>query len=508
MRRCFIFVVTYIVLGVSQLVLQAQETNNIVQSDSNSLNQSKIYIVPIREQIDGKQEVFIRRSVREANEAEADLIIINMKTPGGSLRSTMEIFDILDSFNKKVVTYINDEAYSAGALIAAVTDEIYMSPEAVIGAATAIMIGPGGAPMEIPEDVSAKFSSALRGKVRSKAAKKGHNPAVFEAMIDMKKELVVDGQTICKEGEILTLTADEAFTQYGDPAKPLLAAGIFEDMDALISHLGFADAQRVEMEHTGTELVGAWLTSISPILLLIAGIGLYMEFKSPGFGVPGLIGIVAAALYFIGGYVAGFSALGWLIVFVIGVILIFGEVLLFPGTFVLGVTGAVLIALSVTMAFLDYDPNYNPEEKPIQQDEIPAIEQVEESESTLSEKSEYINRIVTKRFNELGIVLLGFIVSLVVLAKVLPHTPFYSRIVSTTSSGVESVESRQEENKQLIGAKGVALSDLKPGGKGKFGADVVDIVSDDEWIEKGENIAIVEFRNATAVVVKDSQALT
>lgn len=491
-------------------------------SDATGNSSARVYIVPVEGGIDGKQEIILRRAVREANLNEAEILIINMNTPGGALNSTMEIFDILDSFNGDTVTFVDDEAYSAGALIAGATTKIFMSPDSVIGAATAIMVGPGGTPMEIPEDVGAKFSSALRGKIRSKALKNGHNPAVFEAMIDMKKELIVDGQVICKEGEILTLTAQEAFKSYGDPPKPLLAAGIVKDIDELIQVLGYQGAIRVEIEPTGTEMVGAWLTSISPILLLVAMIGLYMEFKSPGFGVPGLIGIVAAGLYFLGGHVAGFSEIGWMIVFFVGVVLIFCEVLLFPGTFVLGVTGAVLIALSVTMAFLDYDPNYDPQsEKPSQQEVAePQTDDTENNEPMtqierilpnpeegleIESKTSYLKNAVLDRFRELGLVFAGFAVSLVVLAKVLPHTPFYSRIVSLSASGVESVQEIKEENDKFVGASGVTISGLRPGGKARFGKDVLDVISDDGLLDRGIRVKIIEFSNSTAVVVKDNK---
>lgn len=477
-------------------------------SDNSTLDEtgSLVYVIPVQDEISGKQEVFLRRAVREANEMEAEVLILDMKTPGGSLAATMDIFDILESFNGLTVTYVNDEAYSAGALIAAATNRIFMAPDSVIGAATAIMIGPGGTPIDLPEDVKAKFSSAMQAKVRSKANKNGHNFAVFEVMIDMKKELVVDGEVISKEGDILTLTADEATKKYGDPPKPLLAEAVIDDLDLLVQYLGYQSSDRVDLEYTGTELVGSWLTSISPILLLIAMVGLYMEFQSPGFGVPGLIGIVAAGLYFLGGYIAGFSALGWLIVFIIGVILIFGEVFLFPGTFVLGVTGAVLMALSITMAFLDYDPNFNPspaefvdDESPISQDESGDIADV------TKERSDYFKNAILKRFKELGVVMVGFLVSLIVLAKVLPRTPVYNRIVSQSSSGVESVEKIRKENESFIGQTGIALTDLRPGGKGTFGKDVIDVVSDEGLLEKGQSVRIIEFRNSTAVVIPNQE---
>lgn len=465
-------------------------------------------IIPVKDGITGRYEVFFRRVIREANEEGVSLLVIDMKTPGGSLQTTMELFDILETFNGRTVTFVNDEAYSAGALIAAATQAIYMTPDSVMGAATAIMVGPGGAPMELPESVDAKFSSALRAKIRSKAAINGHRPDVFEAMIDRKLKLEVDGEVLCDEGEILTLTGEEAFTSYGDPPKPLVAAGLVEDMDQLLEELGYADARRIEAVETGSETLGYWLDFASPVILLIALAGLYLEFKSPGFGVPGLIGIVAASLYFIGGNVAGFSTMAWLIVFVVGVILIFGEVLVFPGTFVLGVTGAVLMAVSILMAFLDYDPNRAPQTTESQ----PALpESASESarkamESTDSGSrmttSEYLMNALNKRFRELGVVFVGLIASMIVLAKVLPHTPYYARIVSQTASGMDSVQEEKQRHSTMIGQVGTAINELRPGGKARFGNTVLDVISDDGIIEPGTPVEIISYSTSTARVIQ------
>lgn len=476
----------------------------------------KVVIIPVQDQITGRHEVFFRRIVREANEVKADLLLLDMKTPGGSLAVTMEIFNILDSFNGDTVTFVNDEAYSAGALIAAATHRIYMKPDSVMGAATAIMMGPGGAPMELPESVDAKFSSALRAKVRSKATRNGHNAEVFEAMIDRKLKLEIDGQVLCDEGEILTLTGEEAFREFGDPPKPLVAAGLVENIDDLLGILGYKNAERIQAQETGSETLGYWLDLASPILLLVAVVGLYMEFKTPGFGVPGLIGIVAAALYFLGGYVAGFSTWAWMLVFLVGVALIFGEVLLFPGTFVLGITGLVLMVASLTMAFLDYDPNRDPQPQNERQTAPERYESTRISPAPVEapEKpapslvDDYLTNALLKRAREFGAVFLMLAVTLFGLAKILPKTPYYHRIVSTTASGVESVKSEKSQHDALIGVVGRCLTDLHPGGKAQFGSRVLDVISDDGVLDSGTSVRIVAFTSSTARVVKDATSST
>src|SRR5690606_24263964 len=95
-----------------------------------------------------------------------------------------------------------------------------------------------------------------------------------------------------------------------------------ESIDALLTQLGYENFARVTIEPTGAEKLGIWINRIGPLLLVIGIIGLYVEFKTPGFGVPGVVGIAAFAIYFLGGYVAGFSGGIWFLIFITGLILL------------------------------------------------------------------------------------------------------------------------------------------------------------------------------------------
>src|SRR5882672_1945694 len=163
--------------------------------------------------------------------------------------------------------------------------------------------------------------------------------AVIEAMIDKSTGLVltnvVDGVTnrvvISKEGDILTLTNTEAEKEYGNPPKKLLSSGTVKDIDALLKLLGYDGAERHDIKVTGMEKIGSWLNAISPLLLIIGVVGIYIEMKTPGFGIAGIIGISAFVLYFLGGYAAGLSGLEWIVVFVIGLALVIVELFVYPG---------------------------------------------------------------------------------------------------------------------------------------------------------------------------------
>ena len=194
---------------------------------------ANVVVIPIRAQI-AKPELFIlRRGLKDAIENKVDTIVLDMETPGGELEVTFEMLKALEKFPGKTVTYVNREAISAGALIAAGTDEIHFAPEGVIGAAAPVLAT--GA--EIDETMRSKIVSYLKARVRSISEGKGYRGEVVSAMIDMDSELKIGDTVIKKKGELLSLTAQEAMKTYGTPPLPLLGAGISKDLNALLDQL-------------------------------------------------------------------------------------------------------------------------------------------------------------------------------------------------------------------------------------------------------------------------------
>ena len=283
----------------------------------------------------------------------------------------------------------------------------------------------------------------------------------------------MDDEVLNKEGNILTLTDRQAAKEYGNPPKPLLSSGTVESLDALLTQLGYAVAQRVEIKPTGTETLGTWINTISPLLLIIGMIGLYIEFKTPGFGLPGILGIAAFALYFLGGYVAGLSGAAWAVVFVVGLILVALELFVFPGTLIAGISGAVLMLVAIVMGMVDMYPG-TPTLPTFPQLQLP--------------------------LRDLGIAVVGTVVIGLILAPILPKTPFFRKLVSQTASGITSVAAQEAQQEARIGQIGVAISQLYPGGKAKFGNQILDVLTQGELVENGRPVKIIGHTGSDAVV--------
>jgi len=456
-------------------------------AESTTNAAKKVYILPIRDDIMPPLVYLVRRGVKEAMEAKADLLVLDMETNGGRVDTTREIIGILNEFKGDTVTFVNKDAFSAGAFIAVATKKIFMAPESVIGAAAPIVMSPGGDGVEkMPDTYEKKMTSAVKAMVRATAEKHGHNIAVIEAMIDKTRGLVLtnisetatNSVVIAKEGDILTLTNTEAEKEYGNPPKKLLSSGTVKDIESLLAQLGYAGATQHRINPTGMEKIGTWLNMVSPLLLIIGMAGIYIEFKTPGFGLPGIVGIAAFALYFLGGYVAGLSGAEWVVVFVLGLALVFVELFVYPGTVMIGLTGATLMLAAIIMAMVDLYPATTPGILPA----MPSFDKFE------------------LPFQNLIIAMFGGGLVIWLASLILPQTPLYRSVISSSASGMKTEATLEAQKKSRHGQTGQTTSALRPGGKAQFGDEILDVISQGDMLAKGTRVRIIGGSGSEAIV--------
>jgi len=467
----------------------AENANETSPSQANL--KKKIFIIPVRNDIMPPILYVIRRGVKEAMEAEAECIIIDMNTNGGRVDITEEIFEIINKFKGKTVTYVNKDAYSAGAFIAVSTDQIYMAPQSVIGAAAPIMVGPGGGAAELPSTMEAKMNSAIRAKIRTQAEKNGYAIDVIEAMVDKSKILERDGKTICAKDEILTLTDIEAATKYGEKQIPLLSSGTVENIDALIKELGYSNAKRIDIKPLGAEELGSWISTISPLLLLIGIGGLYIEFKTPGFGIFGAIGIAALIVYFFGGYVSGLAGIEWVGIFLLGIILVAIEIFIIPGTLFVGLFGAACIFISIIMGMTDLYPN------------LPwfPISPIEGGPSPV-EGIDFSMPDFSKPLRDISIAILLSIPLIWTLSKWLPHSKYLDQLRINSVSGAKSIAALSAKLESRQNQIGKTTTPLNPGGKALFGDELYNVITQGEMVQSGISVKVIRNTGNDLVVVE------
>jgi membrane-bound serine protease (ClpP class) len=397
---------------------------------------TSVVVIPIREQVARPVLYILRRGLKEAIEQKADAVVLDIKTPGGALDVTFAMMEALEKFPGEKIAFVNDQALSAGAFISATADEIWFAPRGKIGAAAPV----NATGQEIDKSMRLKIVSYLKAEVRSLSEGKGYRGQVISAMIDEDYEFKIGDKVIKPKGELLTLTASEASATYGEPPEPLLAAGIAKDIEELLQTKFGENGYSVKtLEVTWSEQLAVWMNAISPILLGLGMLALFVEFKTPGFGIFGITGIALLVIVFLGNFVAGLSGHEPLLVFVIGVLLIGIELFFFPGTVVMALTGVVLILGSLLWSMADVWP-----EQPL----------VIDQDLLLLPLQKML----------LGLLVAGGVFALV--ARYLPRGWMWDRLAvggAVQGSGVPLTA--RHELDSVIGREGVAVTDLFPSGQ-------------------------------------------
>ncbi len=399
-----------------------------------------IVVIPVRNEVDSPLLYIIRRGLKEAIADKADVVVLDMKTPGGALDVTFEIMEALGKFPGQTITFVNPEALSAGAFISATTEEIWFTPDGVIGAAAPVM-STGG---EIDATMRQKIVSYLKARMRATSEGKGYRGQVISAMIDSDYELKIGDQVLKGKGELLSLTATEASVTYGDPAQPLLAAGVARDLnDLLTQKFGETGYVVKTLEITWSEHFAVFLRALSPILLGIGLLAIYIEFKTPGFGVFGITGIICLAIVFLSNSVAGLSGHEPMLVFGVGFILVLVELIFFPGVVFVALSGMALMLGSLLWSMADIWPN-----QPV----------------TLRDD------LFLGPLRDLGLGLLVAVGLALALARFIPKGWFFSRLAVTNAvMGSAQVAGAAPElgaaASTLIGRTAVAATGLFPSGQ-------------------------------------------
>ncbi|HEV2146650.1 MAG TPA: NfeD family protein [Longimicrobiaceae bacterium] len=299
----------------------------------------KVYRIPVTGVVEMGLAPFIERSLREAQEAGATAAVLDIDTPGGRIDAAEQIADALRDAPIPTYAYVNRRAFSAGAMIALATDGVFMRPGSVMGAATPVN-GEG-------EKLSEKMVSAMRSEFRALAEERGLDPRVAEGMVD--ESIGVPGVT--EPGQLVSLSTQEAAA--------LGYAREVQDWDGVLAAVGAPRARTVTTEVNWAEQVVRFVTNpmVAPFLLSLGFLGLLIELKTPAFGMAGLAGATSLGLFFGSHLIVGLAGWEVLVLVAAGIILLLVEALVLPGFGVAGILGVLAMGGAVVLSLLGNFPS-------------------------------------------------------------------------------------------------------------------------------------------------------
>nr|WP_143833810.1 nodulation protein NfeD [Oceanobacillus senegalensis] len=418
-------------------------TNHVINAESEDSRGKLVYFIPIEREVERGLQAFLERTTSEAIGSGADHIIFEIDTPGGRVDSAGQIATIIQNLEIPTTSFIINEALSAGSYIALNTDNIYFVSHATMGA-SGVITGDGTA-------ADKKAQSAWKEKMIAAAESKGRDPIFAEAMADPSIHLPEYG---APEGEFLTLNPNDAL-EIG------YAEGIVDDRVELLHKLGLSEARIIETEPTLAEEIARFLTNpvVYSILLSLASLGLIVELYSPGFGIPGIMGLTALILFFYGHIVAGLAGMEALVLLVLGIILIIVEFFV-PGG-ILGLLGIGSILGALLMSGYD----------------------------------------IGQMSMSIGIAfLVAIITSVILFRRIGLDKGVFRHIILRDSTETELGYVSSASRDDLLTMEGIALTTLRPSGIGEFKGERIDVVSEGSFIDKDSPIKVVKVEGSRVVV--------
>lgn len=459
-----------------------------------------VVVVPIVGGIDSSTVALLKRAAGHIRARKPDLVLVEIDTPGGEMGAMVRVGEELAKLHPiPTVAFITPSAegrtmagaFSAGVYVSISCREIYMAPATSIGASAPIMMTPGGGFEMAPE----KFLSAARAQFRARAEQYGYSVNLIQAMVDKDLEIfevVVDGKKLfLTEGEMEALkTQGKEFawpkTPYDSKTKLLtltdreaVAAGLAKPAtgrSVIYEERGLVSPVEETVALSWSENLVEFLTSgvVSTILLVVGVIGIWVELKTPGFGAPGVIGVLALALLLFGHHLAGLAEMWEILLVVAGLALLAVELFLLPGTGVFAITGVICILAGMLLSFQDF-----------------VIPDVKGSPWQMDAFLSSLGRI--------AVALMGATVGFLAILRFLPKVPFMNRLVLATELAGTAPAAATGD---LTGRQGHAVTTLRPGGKVEVDGQLLDVVAEGEFIAQGEPVEVLRVEGMRVVVGK------
>ncbi len=234
-------------------------------------------------------EAYLKRGLQTAEQQGADLVIVQLNTPGGSLGTTQEIVQQIRASSIPVVVYVAPRgawAASAGAIITLAGHAAAMAPETAIGAASPV----GGEGEDLGETMEAKVKESTAALVRSLTTRR---PPEAQSLAEA---MIFEARAVSAEEALTAGLIDFIAADVNDLLAQLDGFTVYVGDQPVVLETGEMRLQSLTMSFI-EELLRVLTNPNIVFLLLSIGVqAILIELSSPGGWVAGFIGVVCLAL--------------------------------------------------------------------------------------------------------------------------------------------------------------------------------------------------------------------
>jgi membrane-bound serine protease (ClpP class) len=303
-----------------------------------------IALTSIEGPIDPLSARHLQRSIDSAASDGAQLLIVELDTPGGLLSSTRDMVESLLGAQTPVAVYVSpggSQAASAGTFIMAAANFAVMAPGTNVGAASPV--DSGG--KEIPETLAKKINQDTAAFIRSIAEARDRNIQALEETVTLARSYSAMEAVDLDVADFIASDITDLLQQVDGRSVETAAGSVTVQSTGL-------EIRKIKSTVLDDILNVLANPNIAFLLLVIGGLGVLVEVITPGMIGPGLIGIIALILAFLG---LGNLSVNW-----VGVALILLSMVFFyvetigPGTSIFGIGGIVCVVIGALLLFGGY----------------------------------------------------------------------------------------------------------------------------------------------------------
>jgi membrane-bound serine protease (ClpP class) len=263
---------------------------------------------------------YVKRAIAKADAANAALLVITLRTPGGLLDSTRDINSAIIAARTPVAVFVGpsgSRAASAGFLITMAADVAAMAPGTHIGAAHPV----SGSGEKIDDTMSKKMASDVAGYARTLATQRKRNVALIEQGV-MESRTFTEQEALGAKPALIDLVANDV----PDLLDKLDGKSVTRfDGRSVTLHTAGAVVERVERTWAQQVLGAIAHPQIAYLLLTLGTLGLTIELWNPGAILPGVVGGICLLLAFFALQVLPVNYAGVLLI-LLGLVLLILEV--------------------------------------------------------------------------------------------------------------------------------------------------------------------------------------
>lgn len=455
----------------------------------------KVVVIPVNGTVNSALSAYLNRVIRQYRGSSDCILVFEMDTYGGEVDAAFSIVDtILNIGDIETIAYVKTKAISAGALIALSCDKLIMKKSTTIGDVAPLMMSNDG-----PKMLGEKFQSPIRAKFRTLAKRNGYHENLTDAMVTEGKQIfritfpdtvlyvdstelaeldpkvksqITDTKTVVKKGELLTMDDAEAY-EFG------FSKGSVESIDDMLKVLNLSGSTVIRSERSWSEAFVALIAKIAPILMMIGFAALYIEIRTPGFGAPGIIGVICLSLVFLSQYVVGLADYTELLLMAIGILLLAIEVFVLPGFGIAGIAGILFLFVAMVLSLQGFV---------LPKPEFP-----------------WQKQLLIKNLMFATSSMVGAIILIVLFFRYL--FPRLGMLVNGPYLHASLKDAHVDTNTEWVvhvGDRGVATTTLRPAGKVEIHGILYDVVAESMFIEQGQGVTVTEVSGNRIVVSKEN----